>query len=261
MKRRFEIKNRRGQKIVGVVEVVENAKGVVIVMHGSGGFQEQPHLELISDLYQAEGYAVVRFDGTSSLGESEGEMIDFRVTTYLHDLEDLVDWVKKQEWFMGGLHFAGHSIGGLCANIYAQNHPRAVASVVSLSSTLSGAIYRKQTSHNLDAWKACGYRESTSKSKPGHIKRYAWELIEDLDKYDVLEGASKMTMPVLVVVGDEDRGVSPEDQERFCERIAGPSVFYKFKKTDHNYQNEGSLEQLFKVLHDWVSCLPKGIDK
>lgn len=41
---KVKIKNRKGQKIAVVVEKLEEQKGLAFVMHGLGGFKEQPHI-------------------------------------------------------------------------------------------------------------------------------------------------------------------------------------------------------------------------
>jgi dienelactone hydrolase len=256
MQERFEIINRRGQRIVGVVDHVENAKGVVVVMHGLGGYKEQPHLEAVTRLYQQYGYIAVRPDATHALGESDGSTMGYRATTHVHDLEDVLTWVRKQVWCVGKVHLAGHSMGGFSVNLYAQNFSEHIGSVASLSSTLSGEVFRNQYQGNFDEWQQNGFYVRPSRTRPGAVKKISWEFVEDLDKYDVLVGAQKMTMPVLVLVGDEDHGVSPLDQKRFSELIAGPSVFHLLDATDHNYKNEGSLNALLVVLEEWIkNCL------
>ncbi|OGG87621.1 hypothetical protein A3B87_00700 [Candidatus Kuenenbacteria bacterium RIFCSPHIGHO2_02_FULL_39_13] len=39
------IKNRKGQKISALIDESKNQKGLVFILHGLGGFKEQPHIQ------------------------------------------------------------------------------------------------------------------------------------------------------------------------------------------------------------------------
>src|SRR5260221_6400320 len=95
------IKNRKGQKIAVIVEQPNGqTKGLAFVMHGLGGFKEQPHIQVMAEAFLDNGYRVVRFDATNSFGESEGKYEDATTTNYYEDLEDVINWSKKQSWYI-----------------------------------------------------------------------------------------------------------------------------------------------------------------
>ena len=70
------IKNRLGQKICVLVEKIESQKGLVFIMHGLGGYNEQPRIIVFAESFQKCGYTTIRFDATNSLGESDGQYKD-----------------------------------------------------------------------------------------------------------------------------------------------------------------------------------------
>jgi predicted alpha/beta-fold hydrolase len=84
---KYAIHNRKGQKIV---TVIENEKGsrLAIVMHGLGGHKDQPEIRTFAEAYLDEGFTVVTFDTTHSYGESDGKYEDATTTNYYTDLED-----------------------------------------------------------------------------------------------------------------------------------------------------------------------------
>ena len=45
------IKNRKNQNVSVIIEKVDNQKGLVFVMHGLGGFKEQPHIEIFAKVF------------------------------------------------------------------------------------------------------------------------------------------------------------------------------------------------------------------
>src|SRR3972149_12202676 len=97
MQEKLFIKNRKGQKIAVLIEKPENPKGLAFVMHGLGGFKEQPHIPTFAEVFLENNYTVVRFDTTNSIGESEGKMEDVTITSFSEDLEDVISWAKSQE--------------------------------------------------------------------------------------------------------------------------------------------------------------------
>src|SRR3989338_5280761 len=120
------IKNRKGQKIAVLVERPENLKGLAFVMHGLGGFKEQPHIRAIAEAFLESGYTVIRFDTTNTFGESEGNYEDATTTNYYEDLEDVIEWSKNQLWYKEPFALGGHNLGGICSALYAEKYPEKV---------------------------------------------------------------------------------------------------------------------------------------
>src|SRR3989344_5417332 len=89
---KIEIKNRKGQKIVVLLEETKKPKGLAFVMHGLSGFKEQPHIATFAQAFKDRGFIVVRFDTTNTYGESGGKYEDATTTNYYEDLEDIIEW-------------------------------------------------------------------------------------------------------------------------------------------------------------------------
>ncbi len=102
MKKLF-IQNHKEQKLAVIVDQMPNQKGLVFVMHGLGGFKEQPHIEMFADVWKKHSYTVIRFDTTNTFGESDGNYEDATVTNYYEDLEDVLSWAKDQSWYQDHL--------------------------------------------------------------------------------------------------------------------------------------------------------------
>lgn len=52
------IQNRKGQNVVVIVEEMPNQKGLAFVMHGLGGFKEQPHIQTMAEAFKEKGYTM-----------------------------------------------------------------------------------------------------------------------------------------------------------------------------------------------------------
>lgn len=200
------IQNRKGQKIAVAVDEKPDAKELVFIMHGLGGFKAQPHLQAMADVFEENGFSVVLFDTTNSFGESDGDYSDATTTNYYEDLEDLIAWARVQSWFKKPFWLAGHSLGGICAALYAQNYPEEVKAIAPTSTVVSGQLSLDvHPPEKVEGWKKSGWRIEESGSVPGLIKKLKWSHFEDRLKYNLLDKAEKLTMPVLMVVGDQDQ--------------------------------------------------------
>src|SRR5687767_8891318 len=94
------IKNRDGKKVCVVIEGPATPKNLAFVMHGLGGNKEQPHIRVMAEAFLESGYRVITFDTTNTFGESDGNYDDATITNYYADLEDVIAWGSKQQWYV-----------------------------------------------------------------------------------------------------------------------------------------------------------------
>ena len=259
MKKLF-IKNRRGQKIAVLVERPENLKGLAFVMHGLGGFKEQPHIQAFAEAFLENGYTVVRFDTTNTFGESEGNYEDATTTNYYEDLEDVIEWAKSQEWYQEPFCLAGHSLGSFSIAFYGENHPGRVRALAPISTMISGELSTETKRDVLKEWKETGWLTQPHESRPGEIKRLKWSHMEDRLKYDLLPNAYKLTMPVLLIVGEQDNGTPPEHQQIFYKKLPDKKEIHIIKGVDHNFRsggklNESALKEIKDIFNKWIKSL------
>lgn len=247
------IKNRQGQKMAVVVDEAEKPKGLVFVMHGLGGFKEQSHIRALAGAFKDNNYTVVLFDTTNSIGESGGKYEDATVTNYYADLEDVIVWAKTQSWFMTPFCLAGHSLGGFCAAYYAQNHPEEVKAVAPISTFISGELSLiAHGKEEIDNWRKTGWQIVESVSRPGLIKKLKWSHMEDRLKYDLLKNAHKLTMPVLIIVGELDTSIPPEHQRLLYEKLPGKKEFYIIKGAPHTFRDKEHLDEIREIMGRWA---------
>jgi len=247
------IKNRKGQRLAVVIEIPLKQKGVAYIMHGLGGFKEQPQIRAICKTLFESGYAAVSFDVANTLGESGGRIEDASVTTYLEDLEDLIDWSKNQEWYQEQFVLIGHSLGGICTALYAEKYPEKVLALAPLSTVVSGKLSLEHTPPDvLDEWKKTGWLVKESHSKPGQFRRIPWSESVDRLKYDLLPDAEKLTMPVLLVVGEMDITTPLSDQKLLYSRLPGKKDLRIIKGALHTFKDEDHLLRISKILQAWL---------
>lgn len=240
--------------MVVVVEDNPDSKGLVFVMHGLGGFKEQPHIQTFSDAFREKQFTVVTFDTTNSIGESEGKYEDATTTNYYEDLEDVIDWASKQGWYKEPFYLAGHSLGGFSVALFAENFPSKVRAVAPISTMVSGKLSFKSKEYRdyLEEWKKTGWKIAESKSKAGVIKRLPWSHMENRLKYDLLSKANMLTMPVLMIVGVNDESTPPEHQKILFDAVPGSKEFHVIKNAPHTFKDADHLKEIKTIFSHWI---------
>jgi uncharacterized protein len=250
---KLNIKNRKGEKLVILIDAIENQKGLVFVMHGLGGNKEKPTVKALMQGFVENNLTCIRFDTTNSFGESDGEYEKATVTNYSEDLEDVIEWAKTQPWYQEPFYLTGHSLGGMSILLYAEKYPEKVKGLVPASSVISGELSldteRYKGNDILKNWKETGWYKRESYGK---IKNLPWSHMEDRFKYNILENANKLTMPVLLIVGELDDGCPPKHQKLLYEKLPGKRELHIVKGAPHSFDKKEEHEDIIKTIKEWL---------
>ena len=251
------IKNRKGQKIAVIVEENLDHKGLAFVMHGLGGFKEQPQLQTFAKAFKDNGYTVVLFDTTNTTGESDGKFEDATVGGYYEDLEDVISWAKTQNWYKEPFCLSGHSLGAYSSLLYAIRYPEQVKAVAPIQAFISGEFSMDtMSSEEIKNWKETGWQIKESRSKPGFIKKLPWSHMEERLKHDLLkEDLSKLTMPILFIAGDLDKSTPIEQQKILFEKLPGKKEFHVIKGAVHGFYSYEHLSEVYSIFNNWIKSL------
>ncbi len=247
------IKNRKGQKLAVLIEEKAKAKGLVFIIHGLGGNKEQPHISTVADTFRQKGFTVIRFDTTNTIGESDGMYEKATITNYHEDLQDLIQWSSKQSWYTEPFYLAGHSLGGVAALLYAVAHPEKIKGLLPLSTVISGKLSIKTNKYrdSLDDWKKSGWFTRVS-SNGKDIRRLPWSHMEDRLKYNILQDAHKLVMPVFMLVGDKDDATPVEHQKMLYTKLPGKKELHIIVDAPHTFSSQSHLDSLKLHLNRWL---------
>lgn len=101
MTKQVEITNRDGHILRGIVNIPEDGTRfpAIVNVHGFTGNKSgyKSIYTHTARLLAEHGFASVRFDLYGN-GESDGEFEDMTFTGILHDIEDIINWTKTQDF-------------------------------------------------------------------------------------------------------------------------------------------------------------------
>ena len=197
-------------------------------MHGFKGFKDWSFFPHLCRRLAAAGHAVVSFNfsgsGIGSDPERFTEPEAFAANTFSRELEEL-GWVT--DWVMSDLlprqprrlGLLGHSRGGGDAIVHTAGDPR-VRALVTWSAV---STFLRWSSATRAEWKDLG-RIYVLNSRTGQQMPLDSSVLDDLEanaeRLDVGAAASRVDVPWLILHGDQDRTVEP-DEARALARVAG----------------------------------------
>ncbi|MDD4271297.1 MAG: alpha/beta hydrolase [Patescibacteria group bacterium] len=237
-----------------VIEEADNPKGLAFVMHGNASNKDLVQIKTFARVFLDNGYTVVRFDTTNSSGESDGQLEDATLTNYYEDLEDVISWASRQSFYKEPFILCGHSLGGMAVALFAEKYPEKIKALAPISVVISGEL-SEQTQEFKEiglAWKEKGIREWPSVSMPGMMKRLKWNHVVDKRKYDILPEANKLTMPVLMIVGELDDVTPLEHQKLLYEKLPGEKELHVIKGSGHSFIKQGHLDEIKEIMGRWA---------
>jgi pimeloyl-ACP methyl ester carboxylesterase len=211
-----------GRKLAVMVDQAKEQRLIVVLMHGVGGYKEQPVLRAMADAFADMGATVVRFDAANGVGESSGSYVSGTATSMMRDISSVMEWIETMPWRgNSSVWLSGHSLGGLCVLEYAAQHPSRVAGVVSVAGTISGELSVAAMDPAIHAqWKQLGYREDKIAARSPK-NRLPYSHLEDRMGYDITKRARQLLMPVFIVVGTDDVHTPPVHQQQLYVRLPG----------------------------------------
>lgn len=232
---------------------------VVITISGSGGQERDeaiPGVEgyrpfrQLADTLGHHGVAVLRFDDRG-IGASGGAHATATSRDFADDVRALVTWARAHPALdPERVILLGHSEGGLIAPLVAADDARlaGIALLAGPAYTGSRIIAFQQRSAIAQQYPTAfaAQRDSLVRAAQAELERTAsaspW--LREFLAYDPLPTAARVRVPVLILQGDTDLQVTPEQADTLAAtlRAAGnPRVaLHRLPRTNHLFQRDAN---------------------
>ena len=230
-----EIKNGHGERLdYAFHEGERGAKNIVVLGHGVTGNKDRPFIVALAEGLAAVGIPALRFSFSGN-GASEGRFIDSTISKEVDDLCVVLDRLKDY-----AICYVGHSMGGAVGVLRASEDSR-----IQLLVSLAGMVHTK----------AFAQREFGDVTPD---EGFMWDepdcplsqaYMDDLTQINtVVDRAPQITVPWLLVHGDEDDVVPIENSHDILERVDGQTQLITLEGASHVFSDEYTPVMVEKVV-------------
>lgn len=222
MEEPFEILNDTELLIRGAISRPKDRGKFPLAVIANGFFHttESPNVKEAARLLLNAGFAVTRFDFTSSFGKSEGRAADITISQQVRDLARVVEYCKRRAYINDKkVSIIGFGLGATTAMILEAFDPMVKALV--LVNTPRGV--------NTISWTNFADRDMMTIK----LKRYFhvpygegqalinYTYFEDGDKVDIARCARNLKTPTFFISGAENTTVTPDQTQWLFDRVHG----------------------------------------
>ena len=233
--------NDRGQRLSGLFYACSAVDSALIVCHGFSGSKEGGGRALrMAEHLARPGMGILLFDFSGN-GESEGAFAETTLSGQMADLSCAADWCEKAG--AKRLIGMGRSFGGTTLLCQAARDDRFEAFC-----TWATPVYPLALFHGF-------LREERQdrlilSGEDGTIEMNR-EFLEDLAGYDVASRAAAIPpRPLLVVHGEQDELVPPNEAEVIHQAAASCSRLHLIPEADHRFST--GVETVWELCREWL---------
>ena len=237
--------NDDGIRLSAVLEKPEGRDRcpLVILLHGFTGAKDRPHNILAAAAMREAGYATLRFD-LYGHGESGGEFRKHTLHKWISNTMAVIDYAREQGYT--DLYLSGHSQGGLVAALVAGMEADRIKGLI----LRAPAFMIPQAARD---GSLLGFSFD-----PEHVPD-SMTVIKGLDldgnyirvaqTIHAEEAADRYKGPVLILHGEKDDMVPPEDSRRMAERYQNCELAVMPGETHHFDRHP---EQMQEIIRNWL---------
>ena len=234
-----EIKNRHGERLDYTFhEGEKGSKNIVILGHGVTGNKDRPFVVALGEGLAAAGFAALRFSFSGN-GDSEGKFTDSTISKEVDDLGAVLDVIEGYT-----ICYVGHSMGGAVGVLRASEDSR-----IQLLVSLAGMVHTK----------AFAQREFGDVTPD---EGFMWDepdcplsqaYMDDLAQINtVVDRSPQITVPWLLVHGDEDDVVPIEDSHDILAKADEGAQLITLEGANHVFSDEFTPVMVEKVI-TWIT--------
>ena len=249
MTKQVEITNRSGHVLRGIVNIPDEGSRfpAIINVHGfTGNKSGYKNIYTHTARFLAEnGFASVRFDLYGN-GESDGEFEDMTFTGILHDIEDIINWTKQQDFANPDkIILSGQSMGG-----YAAATAAPIVNPHALILMCPGAGMWFGCKDRAEAMEAQGITKADIEGLC-----FPTSFNHDLYQYEPFSSAAGYTGAVLLIRGTADDLVDDATCHRYEALYNGKCSYKTIEGAHHNFASGSARAELDRLILEFLTPL------
>ncbi len=255
---KLTIRNSRGEKLSVAVERPQNAVcgRLVFIQHGLSGHKGQVMVRRPAAAFLDNGFVVVTFDSRHSFGESDGRLEYATLSSFVEDLETVVEWAKGEDFYHEPFALSGHSLGGGSVLRFAETNPAKVGLLVPVAAMVGGKYFiRSRLLNERDAYRRWQQEEFQYRENKNHPEINGWlsfDVVRDMLRYNLVREAGSICCPTLLVTGDQDPSSTVYNNKKLLECLQCRKQLTILKECGHLYEKRANAEDLQQTICDWV---------
>lgn len=255
---RQRITNKNGEMLELEIEGLQNrgSRKLAFVQHGLSGHKGQAMVRRPAEAFLQNGYVTVSFDCRYSFGNSDGPLEKATLSSFVEDLQTVIDWARAQDFFAEPFALSGHSLGGGSVLHYAETYPRNVSLLVPVAAMVGGKYFiRSRLLNEGDTyrrWRAEGRLYREKKNDPSVNGYLSFDVVHDMLRYDLVRNAANVGCPVLLITGDGDISSTVYNNAKLYQALPAPKQMIILKDCDHLYEQAANASDLYNAINDWI---------
>ena len=232
------IKNASGENLDYTFHAGDkSSQHIVVLGHGVTGNKDRPFLVELADNLSNAGIPTIRFSFSGN-GNSDGEFTQSTISKEIGDLASVLDVLDNHI-----ICYVGHSMGGAVGVLSASQDNR-IKLLVSLAGMVDTKAFAQREFGDVTPDKGFMWDEPTCPLSQAYM--------DDLTQINtVVDCASKISVPWLLVHGTEDDVVLIEDSQKIYAQANEPKELLTIEDANHVFSDD-SLSPMVEKVVDWI---------
>jgi len=232
------IKNASGENLDYTFHAGDkSSQHIVVLGHGVTGNKDRPFLVELADNLSNAGIPTIRFSFSGN-GNSDGEFTQSTISKEIGDLASVLDVLDNLT-----ICYVGHSMGGAVGVLSASQDNR-IKLLVSLAGMVETKAFAQREFGDVTPDKGFMWDEPTCPLSQAYM--------DDLTQINtVVDCASKISIPWLLVHGTEDDVVPIEDSQKIYAQANEPKELLTIEDANHVFSDD-SLSPMVEKVVDWI---------
>jgi hypothetical protein len=235
-----EIRNKSGEKLdYAFHQGNAESKQIVVLGHGVTGNKDRPFLVALAGALEEAGQNVLRVSFAGN-GNSEGRFEDATITKEVDDLGSVLDALDGYT-----VCYAGHSMGGAVGVLRASTDGR-IKALISLAGMVDTKGFAQREFGDVVPDEGNMWDDPDCPLSSIYM--------EDLTAIDtVVNRASQISVPWLLVHGTEDDVVPIEDSRAIFEKANEPKELVELPGAGHVFSDDATAVMI-KTVVEWIKA-------